>query len=63
MCSELQCVPDVWSLVEWSDWLTPRNLHRRYDTVFYLTFVEGQPAVKEDGEEIVDAKVQYNLSF
>ena len=58
--SELQCVPDIWALVEWSDWLTPRNLHvrRRYDTVFYLCFSETQPAVCGDGEEIVDATVR-----
>ena len=61
MHRELQCVPDVWSLVEWSDWLTPQNLHMRYDTVFYLSFVTDQPSVNQDGEEIVDAKVSCNL--
>ena len=24
---ELEAVPDLWSLVEWADWLTPTDLH------------------------------------
>ena len=57
VCSELQCVPDIWGLMEWADWLTPRNFHVRYDTIFYVCFIETRPHVREDGVEIVDAKV------
>ena len=57
VCSALRCIPDIWSLLEWSDWLTPRNLHVRYDTLFYMCFIDTQPPVTGDGEEIVDAKV------
>ena len=27
MCRQLKIVPDVWSLVEWSDWLVIESLH------------------------------------
>lgn len=54
---ELECVPDIWSLIEWSDWLTPRNFNIRYDTLFYLCPLDSQPPVSPDGSEIVDAKV------
>ena len=57
-CRELRCVPDIWSLVEWSDWLTPRNMGRRYDTVFYLCCCETTPPISADGTEVVDAKVR-----
>lgn len=61
-CRELHCVPDIWSLIEWSNILTPRNLHRRYDTVFYLCFCENKPSAIADGEEVFDAKVGVQLS-
>ena len=54
---ELECVPDIWSLIEWSDWLTPRNSKRRYDTVFYMTFVETKPPATPDGAEVMSATV------
>ncbi|CAI8055882.1 Nucleoside diphosphate-linked moiety X motif 19 [Geodia barretti] len=56
LCSELRCVPDIWSLLEWSDWLTPRNFHIRYDSVFYLCVLDTLPPITADGSEIVDAK-------
>lgn len=36
MCEKLKCYPDLWSLHEWSNWLTPTYLSKRYDTIFYL---------------------------
>ena len=54
---ELECVPDIWSLIEWSDWLTPRNSKRRYDTVFYMCFVETKPPATPDGAEVKSATV------
>ncbi|XP_064640941.1 acyl-coenzyme A diphosphatase NUDT19-like [Lineus longissimus] len=39
LCKELSIVPDVWGLIEWSDWLTPCFLPppgKRFDTVFFL---------------------------
>lgn len=58
LARELQCVPDIWSLIEWSDWLTPRNYtNGRYDTIFYLCFCEQQPYSRPDDKEVTDSKV------
>lgn len=41
----MNCVPDIFSMVEWSNWLTPFNSKRRYDTIFYLVSLEEKPHV------------------
>lgn len=56
MCRELECVPDVWSLSEWSNWLTPTSFTRRYDTLFYISFLENEPAVFLDDKEMIHSK-------
>ncbi|XP_045193960.1 acyl-coenzyme A diphosphatase NUDT19-like [Mercenaria mercenaria] len=50
MCKELNLLPDIWSLYEWSNWLTPilpgqhgRSPARRYDTAFYLCVLDYIP--------------------
>ncbi|XP_052817092.1 acyl-coenzyme A diphosphatase NUDT19-like [Mya arenaria] len=45
MCKTLDIVPDVWSLFEWSNWLTPLlpGKGRRYDTAFFLCVVDYIP--------------------
>ncbi|KAL4235192.1 Nucleoside diphosphate-linked moiety X motif 19 [Mactra antiquata] len=52
MCKELDLVPDIWSLYEWSNWLTPlipyiqtKELKsgKRYDTAFYLCVLDYIP--------------------
>ena len=58
MYRELQCVPDVWSLVEWSNWLTPESLPRRYDTVFYLCCINERPTATPENEEIIRTEVR-----
>ena len=58
MCQDLQMVPDVWSLYEWSNWLTPRESSRRFDTAFYLCCVDSKPHVCEDKGETVHSQVQ-----
>lgn len=49
-------MPDVWSLVEWSNWLTPENMPRRYDTVFYLCCLEGMPTPMFNPSEVTKAQ-------
>lgn len=56
MCRELECVPDVWSLSEWSNWLTPTNLARRFDTLFYISFLEKEPTILIDEKEMTHSK-------
>ena len=54
----LQCVPDVWSLGEWSNWLTPVHLPRRYDTMFYTCFLDKEPPVLVDEKEMTHSEVR-----
>lgn len=60
LCDELEVVPDVWSLFEWANWLTPIRLAisdsreaklsgpvvkgRRYDTAFYVATLPEIPS-------------------
>lgn len=53
LCLETHMCPDIWSLYEWSDWLTPSSVgHRRYDTMFYLCCLPRQPDVLLDKGEV-----------
>jgi len=54
---EIRCVPDIWSLIEWSNWLTPENISRRYDTIFYLCCLEGKPSPTFNPSEVSKAEV------
>ena len=40
LCSQYNCVPNLWSLVEWSNWLTPPFLAKRWDTIFYISTMD-----------------------
>ena len=56
LVSEIEAVPDLWSLVEWADWLTPTDLHekgnRRFDTMFYLASLTEVPVTVRDELEV-----------
>lgn len=54
-CKDIQCVPDIWSLYEWSNWITPANNLRRYNTIFYLAFLDDEPEICHDGEEVTNS--------
>jgi len=69
MCEEIKMAPNIWSLYEWSNWLTPVKLNvqrpldrdtkptrRRFDTMFYVAMIDEVPpptAYSEDEAEIV----------
>ena len=53
----LRCVPDVWSLSEWSNWKTPASLPRQYDTMFFTCFIDKEPAVHVDKQEMMHSMV------
>ncbi|XP_042908775.1 acyl-coenzyme A diphosphatase NUDT19 isoform X2 [Parasteatoda tepidariorum] len=56
-CLEANVCPDIWSLHEWWDWLTPTSVgHRRYDTMFYVCCLEKQPDVVLDHSEVITLK-------
>lgn len=60
LCQESQICPDVWSLHETSDWLTPvgrKDLGaRRFDTIFYSLFLPEIPlqGVSLDDKEVTE---------
>lgn len=59
LCLEYKLYPDVFSLREWCNWLTPvtgqgfnqYKLKKRYDTMFYIACVEKEPVCSNDGHE------------
>uniref|UniRef100_A0AAZ3RSS0 Acyl-coenzyme A diphosphatase NUDT19 n=1 Tax=Oncorhynchus tshawytscha TaxID=74940 RepID=A0AAZ3RSS0_ONCTS len=57
MCRELECLPNIWALHEWGNWLTPTGVYgkqRRYDTAFYMCCLqETPPHTLQDEKEIV----------
>ncbi|KAK2545818.1 Nudt19 [Columba livia] len=57
LCRHLGCVPNIWALHEWSNWLTPVDRAgaggRRYDTAFYVCCLgERPPHASQDGQEV-----------
>ncbi|XP_022103560.1 nucleoside diphosphate-linked moiety X motif 19-like [Acanthaster planci] len=57
MCREMKTLPDIWSLAEWSNWLTPSDARkRRYDTMFYLCCMDAQPSARQDGRETIQSE-------
>ena len=58
LCRELKSVPDIWSLAEWSNWLTPSNMQKkRFDTMFYLCCMDNLPTAYQDEKEIIQSQV------
>ncbi|XP_007474840.2 acyl-coenzyme A diphosphatase NUDT19 isoform X1 [Monodelphis domestica] len=45
LCQRLGCMPNIWALQEWSNWLTPfvKKGGRRYDTKFYICCLQEKP--------------------
>ena len=60
LCFHFESSPDIWSLLEWNDWLTPIGRTelgtRRFDTIFYTHFHdEGDPPIATlDEKEVTD---------
>ena len=58
LCEKTGLCPDLWSLFEWSNWLTPISVgHKRFDTIFYVCCLEKQPKVVLDHSEVTTLKV------
>ncbi|XP_073515850.1 acyl-coenzyme A diphosphatase NUDT19 isoform X2 [Phyllobates terribilis] len=60
MCRELRCVPNIWALHEWGNWLTPvfskSPRARRYDTAFYICCLPRKPVTQDDQKEVTTFK-------
>jgi nucleoside diphosphate-linked moiety X motif protein 19 len=58
MCIELDLIPEVWALYDWSNWLTPVSAEenkRRFDTAFFVSCVHYKPEAVQDAAETVSA--------
>ncbi|XP_062243786.1 nucleoside diphosphate-linked moiety X motif 19 [Platichthys flesus] len=55
MCRELQLLPNIWALHEWSNWLTPVAGYSaaRFDTAFFICCLNETPQTLQDEREIV----------
>lgn len=58
MCRELEVLPNIWALHEWSNWLTPtgRSDATRFDTAFFVCCLHEIPYTLQDENEIVHFK-------
>lgn len=61
LCQVHELCPDIWSLSEWADWLTPLHLKTksRFDTIFYAAFQENldeSKAATDDNKEVSDVQ-------
>jgi len=55
LCRWLGAVPDIWTMAEWSDWLTPtgdEHGKRRFDTIFYTAHLPSMPQTLLDQAEV-----------
>lgn len=54
MCRELQVLPNIWALHEWSNWLTPAGRYgaTRFDTAFFMCCLPEIPYTLQDEKEI-----------
>ena len=58
-CLEIGLCPDIWSLKEWWNWLTPEALgHKRFDTMFYVCCLERLPKAFSDEDEVSKLEVK-----
>ena len=64
LCESLNMVPNIWSLYEWANWLTPNiqpvseppKRPRRFDTMFYVCCLQDQPEARVDKRETTIAE-------
>ena len=61
LCRHFECYPDIWSLQEWSNWLTPSVYTKRFNTIFFLTTLDQMPTAASSSNEINELKVHIFL--
>ncbi|XP_030376826.1 nucleoside diphosphate-linked moiety X motif 19 isoform X2 [Scaptodrosophila lebanonensis] len=54
LCKELEVIPDIWSLHDWSAWRTPSTFTKRFQTAFFLTALEAKPSLHVEPIEVKD---------
>ncbi|XP_018566742.1 nucleoside diphosphate-linked moiety X motif 19-like [Anoplophora glabripennis] len=56
LCSQFELYPDVWSLKNWSNWMTPPAIPIRFDTMFFFSTFNQMPDVHREENEIQNIK-------
>lgn len=57
MCHKLKIYPDICSLHEWSNWVTPFSLPQQFDTAFFLAAFQNIPPSSPAKNEVQDLEV------
>lgn len=52
LCETLKCYPDLWSLHEWSNWLSPASYPKRFDAAFFVACLPYMPVANYDAREM-----------
>lgn len=60
LCSQLEIYPDVWSLQNWSNWMTPPVVPTRFNTMFFISTFHQMPDVHKEEKEIQNIQVTKN---
>ncbi|XP_017069825.1 nucleoside diphosphate-linked moiety X motif 19 isoform X2 [Drosophila eugracilis] len=63
LCKELEVLPDVWSLHEWSAWRTPSTFKKRFETAFFMTALEQEPSVHIEPNEVKDCALNFLVAL
>lgn len=64
LCNQNNCCPDIGALHLWSNWLSPPILKTKFDTKFFLAFIESPVSASPDGVETSNIAVStYRLSI
>lgn len=60
LCRQNSCYPDVGALYLWSNWLSPPMLKTKFDTKFFIVFIESPVDASPDGIETSQISVSPN---
>lgn len=63
LCYQNKCYPDVGALQLWSNWLSPPVLKTKFDTKFFLAFIESAVNATPDGVETSQMSVSTSLKY
>lgn len=63
LCQNLNVVPDLWSLQEWSTWMAPAVLPNRFETAFFIVPLENKPNLVLEKQEVLNFEVGFKLIF
>jgi nucleoside diphosphate-linked moiety X motif protein 19 len=61
LCRHFKCYPDILSLQEWSNWLTPNDFTKRFNAVFFLVALDQMPTASSNSSEINELKVYTHI--